>query len=64
VSAQGKGPIDLKARFGHKYRIELDPAARHEPGSRKDLWYKIIPCRRGHIYVHSDTQLALWWVSP
>jgi hypothetical protein len=63
VNGSGKGPIDLKTRYGHTYRIQHDPAAFHEPGGRKDPWLYVIPCRKGHIYVHSGTQLALWWNS-
>jgi hypothetical protein len=51
-------PIDLKARYGDTYRIQHDPAAFHEPGGRKDPRLYVIPCRRGHIYVHSDTRLG------
>jgi len=55
--------IDLKAHYGQTYRIAHDPAAFHEPGGRKDPWLYIIPCRKGHILPHSDTELALWWES-
>jgi hypothetical protein len=58
-----KPPINLHELFGARFRIEHDPAAFHEPGGRKDPWLYIIPCRKGNIYVHSDTRLALWWES-
>ncbi len=56
-------PINLKALFGHTYRISHDPAAYHEPGGRKDPWLYVIRCRKGEIYPHSDKLLALWWES-
>ena len=58
-----KPPIDLRERFGSRYRIERDPAAKDEPGGRKDPWFYVIPCRKGHIYPHSFDRLALWWES-
>lgn len=56
-------PIDLKSLCGQTYRIQHDPASIHEPGGRKDPWLYVIPCRRGHIYPHSASKLALWWES-
>jgi len=56
-------PRDLRELAGSTYRIELDPAASHEPGGRKNPWYFTIPCRNGHIYPQSDKLLALWWES-
>ena len=56
-------PTDLRELAGSIYRISHDPAAFHEPGGRKNPWLYIIPCRKGRIYPHSDTMLALWWES-
>jgi len=56
-------PIDLRKLAGTTYRLEHDESAFMEPGGRKDPWLYVIPCRKGHIYPHSDTLLALWWES-
>lgn len=52
-----KPPIDLKAEFGARYRIQADPAAVITPQSEEDrAWLHVIPCRAGrkgaHIYSH------------
>lgn len=39
-------PIDLRAEFGHRWRIGLDEAA---AGRWKDPWYFLILCRYGVI---------------
>lgn len=39
-------PIDLRAEFGHRWRIVLDEAA---GGRWKDPWNHRILCRYGHI---------------
>lgn len=59
----GNTPLDLRALYSDICRIGHDPAASHEPRGRKDPWLYVIPCRSGHIYPHSDSQLALWWES-
>jgi hypothetical protein len=54
-------PIDLKARFGKRYRITLDPAhaAEYGEGSRKDdPWLITIHCRYGHIYPYGGELLG------
>lgn len=56
-------PINLRTKFGKTYRIEHDPAAKYERAGKKNPWLFIIPCRKGHIYPHSDKLLALWWES-
>jgi hypothetical protein len=56
-------PIDLRDLAGSIYRLNHDESAFHEPGGRKNPWLFVIPCRKGHIYPHSDTHLALWWES-
>jgi hypothetical protein len=48
--------IDLKSRFGDRYRIV------HEDSGIKsrahDPWLQTIPCQLGHIYVHGQTALG------
>ena len=39
-------PIDLRAEYGHRWRIGLDEAA---AGRWKDPWYFQVLCRNGHI---------------
>lgn len=56
-------PIDLRKQYGKTYRIEHDPAALHERAGKKNPWLFIIPCRKGHIFPHSNKHLALWWES-
>jgi hypothetical protein len=49
--------IDVKALFGDRYRISVDPAAQ---GQRKpDPMYFLIPCQYGEIYPFSNDKLAL-----
>lgn len=53
--------IDLKATFGHKYRIDRDEAhaAEYGDGSRiHDPWLLTIPARHGHFYPHGGNRLA------
>lgn len=57
-------PIDLKARFGDRYRIGHDEAAEHETGGKQDPWFCLIPCRHGQIYPHSDGRLAVFCDRP
>jgi hypothetical protein len=40
-------PIDLRAEFGDKWRIELDESAK---GRWADPWNYVVPCRHGHLY--------------
>ena len=57
-------PIDLEKQFGRSYRIEMEESWAAGKGAWHNgdaLWLKIIPCRCGHIYVHSDTHLG--WAS-
>lgn len=59
--------IDLQARFGEEFRIQLDPAA----GERStDPWMLTIPCVYGAIYPHGGDRLGVeteskrirnWW---
>ncbi|MFV0443341.1 MAG: hypothetical protein ACK5Q5_07200 [Planctomycetaceae bacterium] len=44
--------INLRNRFGDRYRISFDPAydPRHRPKKCLDPWMMILPCRYGEIY--------------
>lgn len=48
--------IDLKDKYGHKYRVEHDESYRAERG--RDPWLLIIPCRHGHIYPYGGDLLG------
>lgn len=53
--------IDLKERFGHKYKIGKDPAYAAEYGPNAwthDPWLLTLECRNGHIYPHGGDYLA------
>jgi hypothetical protein len=47
--------INLKKRFGKKYRIVYDESRQ---GREDDPWLQQIPCLRGHIYPHGGTKLG------
>jgi hypothetical protein len=51
--------IDLKAQFGKRYRITLDPSAVGEPRA-EHAWYYRIACKRGFVSVHGKDTLAAW----
>jgi hypothetical protein len=46
--------MNLKARYGDKYRI-----SREEGADRHDAAGFIIPCKRGHVYRHSSALLGV-----
>jgi hypothetical protein len=51
----GVSCIDLKVRFGDRFRVihEESYLADHgERGRACDPWLQLIPCRNGHIYPH------------
>ncbi|MBN2025122.1 MAG: hypothetical protein JW809_20260 [Pirellulales bacterium] len=53
--------IDLKARFGRRYRLGRDESygAERGPGGRaRDPWTLMIPCRFGHLYPFDADLLA------
>ena len=53
--------IDLKERFGSRYRVTYEPsyaAERGERGRRHDSWLQTIPCQHGHIYPHGGELLG------
>ncbi len=54
-------PINLKQRFGRRYKIEYDPAYYAEYGKRariEDPWLQIIPCHHGEIFPFGGDLLA------
>ena len=53
--------IDLKARFGRRYRVKFEECheAEYGPGARTpDPWLMILLCKYGHIFPHGDNELA------
>ena len=53
--------INLKRRFGDRYRVEFEESYHADHGDRartEDPWLMIIPCQRGHIYPHSHNRLG------
>ncbi len=53
--------IDLKDRFGRRYRVvceESYAAERGEHGRAHDPWLLTIPCQHGHVYPHGDGLLG------
>jgi hypothetical protein len=52
--------INLKERFGQKYRIGYDQAVASYPELKSDPDYQIILCRFGEIYAFSSDLLAVW----
>jgi hypothetical protein len=42
-----KAPVDLRAQFGRRWRVELDESA---GGRWGDPWLFTVPCRNGHLY--------------
>jgi hypothetical protein len=54
-------PVNLRQRFGDRYRIGFDPAydQRNVPRDKLDPWAMTIPCRSGLIYPFGGTALAV-----
>jgi hypothetical protein len=53
--------INVKAQFGHTYRITLDESAAIPGQSREDrLWLYQIPGKFGHVYVHGAEGLGAY----
>ena len=53
--------IDLKERFGDRYRVVYEEsygAERGKSGRAHDPWLLTIPCRHGHIYVQGRQYLG------
>jgi hypothetical protein len=54
--------IDLKERFGRRYRVEYEESYYAEYGPNvhtHDPWYMILPCQKGHIFPHGDNLLGV-----
>jgi len=51
-------PINLKEKYGDRFKIGLDEAAFCEGESKKDPWYFMILCKYGDIYPVSDVKLG------
>lgn len=53
--------INLRERFGDRYRVAFDPAydPKHRPREKLDPWYMTIPCERGEIYPYGPNSLAV-----
>ena len=47
--------VDLRKRFGGRYRITREPAA---SSRNTDPWLWVIPCKYGEIYPHGGEHLA------
>ena len=48
--------IDLRERFGDRYRVRYEDTGERRRGPAP--WLAMIDCRRGHIYPHGGDQLA------
>ena len=52
--------IDIRKRFGHKYRIVTDPAVgKYASHDKVDPMYWIIPCKYGEIFPFGHDYLAV-----
>ena len=53
--------VNLRRRFGDRYRIEFEDAYYAIAGERTKadkVWYQVIPCKWGTIYPYGDDILA------
>ena len=53
--------VNLKERFGKRYRVRYEESYYVEHGSRAwgdDPWLQVIPCDLGHIFPHGGNLLA------
>ena len=53
--------IDLKARFGERFRVRYEEAYRHQYGDGArvvDPWYMEVVCQHGCVYPHGGRRLA------
>jgi hypothetical protein len=53
--------INLKERFGRRYRVQYEESFYAERGERAradDPWLQIIPCQRGHLYPWGPSTMA------
>lgn len=54
-------PIDLRSlATSAGFRITLDPTADIEPDRSERRWLVRIPCKYGHVAIHSSTELAAY----
>lgn len=53
--------INLRERFGDRFRITFDPAysARHVPRDKLDPWMMLIEFKGGNIYPHGGDLLSI-----
>lgn len=56
------GPINLRDRFGRRFKVEHDPAFEGEFGRHRtdDAWLQIINGRYGHLFPIGGNRLAAW----
>jgi hypothetical protein len=52
--------IDLKARFGRKYRVTLDESWEPTGVAEDKLWHYRIEGRFGHLYVHGPGTIGVY----
>ena len=55
--------VDLKATFGHRYRVERDESYGAESPERRKVeaaWLTVIPCRFGQIFPWGGQRLAAY----
>jgi hypothetical protein len=53
--------INLKERFGRRFKVRYEESYRAQHGPRAwvdDPWLQIIPCQRGHIFPWGPSTLA------
>ena len=58
--------VNLKERFGDRFKVELEEAHRAETVDRptEAPWLMVIPCDHGHIYPHGDSILSAYSDRP
>ena len=53
--------VNLKERFGKRYRVRHEESYRAARGNRAwadDPWLQIVPCQHGHVFPHGVDMLA------
>jgi len=48
--------IDLKAKYGKKYRVQFEEG--HMALEKDSVWFQVIPCRNGDIFIYDETRLG------
>jgi hypothetical protein len=51
-------PLDLKAIAADRFRIAYDESAKVDRSQESKNWCIQIPCKHGHVGVHSDRELS------